>query len=64
MVEDDVLLGILPFYHIYGMVPVQFGALQIGSTLVTLPRFDPEMFINAIYQSKVSNFFFNYYIKM
>ncbi|XP_041350778.1 4-coumarate--CoA ligase 5-like [Gigantopelta aegis] len=54
VVDDDVLLGILPFYHIYGMVPVQFGALQIGSTLITLPRFDPEMFINSIYKSKVS----------
>lgn len=50
----DCLLGVLPFYHIYGMVVVQFGSLCLGTKLVTLPRFEPEPFLSAIQQHKIS----------
>ena len=35
--DDDVLLGLLPFYHIYGMVVVMSWALRERATVVTLP---------------------------
>ena len=54
--EEDVCLGILPFYHIYGMSPVMMGVLQDGGKLVTLPKFDPETFLKAIQGYKVSYF--------
>ena len=49
----DSLIGVLPFYHIYGMVVVQFGSLCLGTKLVTLPRFEPEPFLSAIQKNKV-----------
>lgn len=52
--EEDVCLGILPFYHIYGMSPVMMGVLQDGGKLVTLPKFDPETFLKAIQGYKVT----------
>jgi acyl-CoA synthetase (AMP-forming)/AMP-acid ligase II len=52
----DCLIGVLPFYHIYGMVVVQFGSLCLGTKLVALPRFEPEPFLSAIQQHKVRYF--------
>jgi acyl-CoA synthetase (AMP-forming)/AMP-acid ligase II len=42
MVENDVALDILPFYHIYGMMVLLNGGLAAGITQVIMPRFDPE----------------------
>ena len=50
---EDVLLGLLPFYHIYGLVIVQFGALARGTKLVTIPRFEPNTFLEAIQNHRV-----------
>ncbi|XP_070575436.1 uncharacterized protein [Ptychodera flava] len=50
----DVILGILPFYHIYAMVCVLTQAVKRGALVVTLPQFDPETFLNAIQQHKVT----------
>ena len=46
--EDEVLIGILPFYHIYGMVVIMSGALRAGATIVTMPRFDLEQFLELL----------------
>ena len=51
--DEDVLLGLLPFYHIYGLVVVQFGALSQGARLITLPKFDPMTFLESIQKQKV-----------
>ncbi|XP_071120287.1 probable 4-coumarate--CoA ligase 1 isoform X3 [Mytilus edulis] len=50
----DSLIGVLPFYHIYGMVVVQFGSICLGTKLVTIPKFEPEPFLSAIQQNKIS----------
>jgi len=42
MVDSDVTLDILPFYHIYGMMVLLNGGLAAGITQVIMPRFDPE----------------------
>ncbi len=44
----EVLIGILPFYHIYGLVVVMCGALRVGATLITMPRFDLEQFLSLV----------------
>ena len=51
--DEDVLLGLLPFYHIYGLVIVQFGSISQGTKLVTLPKFDPLTFLDSIQKHKV-----------
>jgi acyl-CoA synthetase (AMP-forming)/AMP-acid ligase II len=43
--RDDVVLGLLPFFHIYGMVVIMLGTLYQGATVVTMPRFDLEQFL-------------------
>ena len=50
---EDVLLGLLPFYHIYGLVIVQFGALARGTKLVTIPKFEPNTLLEAIQNHRV-----------
>ena len=46
--EQEVVIGILPFYHIYGMVVIMSGALRVGATIVTMPRFDLEQFLELL----------------
>jgi len=52
--EDDVFIGLLPFYHIYGMVCILHFSLYVGSTMVTLPRFDLEQFLDTVQRRKVT----------
>ncbi len=52
--QTEVLIGILPFYHIYGMVVIMCGALRIGATVVTMPRFDLEQFLSLIQRHGVT----------
>jgi 4-coumarate--CoA ligase len=51
-VEEHVL-GLLPLYHIYGMVIMQYCALGNGSHLITLPKFDPEDFLKCLQDAKI-----------
>ena len=50
----DTLIGILPFYHIYGMTVIMSAALQAGATIVTMPRFDLEQFLGLLQQHRVT----------
>lgn len=49
----DRVLGVLPFFHIYGMVVVMGGALRQGACIVSLPRFDFEQVLNVLQTHKV-----------
>ncbi len=52
--EDDVIVGVLPFFHIYGMVVIMgFGLVQ-GTTIVTMPRFELETFLRVIQDQGVT----------
>jgi len=48
MREADVVLGVLPFFHIYGMVVIMNLSLHVGATVVTMPRFDLEKCLEAM----------------
>lgn len=52
--EDDVTLGVLPFFHIYGMVVIMNVGLHVGSTIVTMPRFDLEQFLETLQKYRVT----------
>jgi len=54
LTQDDVMIGILPFFHIYGMVVVMSLALYQGATVVSMPRFDLEQFLQLIEKYRVS----------
>lgn len=46
--KDDVIIGVLPFFHIYGMTVIMNIAVHIGATIVTMPRFDLEQFLDLL----------------
>jgi acyl-CoA synthetase (AMP-forming)/AMP-acid ligase II len=46
-------LGVLPFFHIYGMVVVMGGALREGACIVSLPRFDLEQVLKVLQDHKI-----------
>ena len=52
--EDDVLIGVLPFFHIYGQTVIMNQGLRAGATIVTMPRFDLEQFLDLIAEHGVS----------
>ncbi|HEX2126738.1 MAG TPA: AMP-binding protein, partial [Thermoleophilaceae bacterium] len=52
--EDDVLVGVLPFFHIYGMVVIMNQGLRAGATIVTMPRFDLGQFLGLIEEHGVT----------
>ncbi len=55
--ETSVMLAVLPFFHIYAMTGLLNGALAVGGTVVSVPRFDLEQVLGIIQQYKVTNFF-------
>jgi acyl-CoA synthetase (AMP-forming)/AMP-acid ligase II len=46
--EDDTLIGVLPFFHIYGLNVVMNAVLRNGATVVTMPRFDLEGYLKLV----------------
>ena len=54
---DDVLIAVLPFFHIYGMTLLVNAALRTGQTVVTMPRFDFEPFLQLLQDHRVNKAF-------
>jgi acyl-CoA synthetase (AMP-forming)/AMP-acid ligase II len=52
--EKETLVGILPFFHIYGMVVILNAGLRAGARIVTMPRFDLEQFLGLVQQHRVT----------
>ena len=50
---NDRALCLLPLYHIYGMVVVQFCVLHGGGHLFYIPKFEPHSFLKTIQDNKV-----------
>jgi len=52
--EDDTVIGVLPFFHIYGMTVIMNQALRTGASVVTMPRFDLEAFLDLLERHRVT----------
>ncbi len=52
--EDERLIGILPFFHIYGMTVVMNLALSRGATIVTMPRFELDGFLDLTERHRIT----------
>ena len=52
--SEDTLLCVLPLFHIYGLVVVLNMGLHQGATIVMMPRFDLEQFLNLIQKHRVT----------
>lgn len=53
---QDNILGILPFYHIYGMVVIMLNGLKGGAQIITLPKFEQDSFVKTLDTEKVINY--------
>jgi acyl-CoA synthetase (AMP-forming)/AMP-acid ligase II len=51
---DDVSVGVLPFYHIYGMNVVMNFHIREGVTVVTVPKFELEPFLETLQEHSVT----------
>jgi acyl-CoA synthetase (AMP-forming)/AMP-acid ligase II len=51
---DDVVLAVAPLFHVMGQIGVLACGLRAGATVVTLPRFDLEGFLDAIQRHRVT----------
>jgi long-chain acyl-CoA synthetase len=45
---SEISIAALPFFHIYAMTCVMITGIQIGGTVVILPRFELKMALNAV----------------
>ena len=45
---DDVVLGVLPLFHVYGLAAVLGGVLRQGATLLLVPRFDADETLSLV----------------
>lgn len=52
--EDDVSIGCLPFFHIYGMTVIMNLGLRKGATIVTMPRFDLEEWLGLVEEHRAT----------
>jgi len=52
--QDDILICVLPLFHIYGLVVVLNMGLHLGATIVIMPRFDLEQFLSLIQKYRVT----------
>jgi long-chain acyl-CoA synthetase len=53
---EEVFLGVLPFFHIYGMTTCQNLATLVGGTIILLPRFQSDEVLKAIVARRVTVF--------
>jgi acyl-CoA synthetase (AMP-forming)/AMP-acid ligase II len=49
----DHMIGVLPFFHIYGMMVVLCAMLRRGASVVTIPQFDLELYLRLSQQYHV-----------
>jgi len=55
--EDEVFIAVLPFFHIYGMQVLMNTGLRAGATIVTMPRFDLEQFLQLHQEHHITRSF-------
>jgi acyl-CoA synthetase (AMP-forming)/AMP-acid ligase II len=52
--KDDTILAVAPFFHALGFAVVLNTSLSVGATVMSLPRFDLEVFLRAIQDQRVT----------
>jgi long-chain acyl-CoA synthetase len=51
---DEVVLGVLPLFHVFGLNAVLGVCLRVGGTIVLLERFDPHTSLEAVAEHGVT----------
>lgn len=55
--ENERIIAILPFFHIYGLTVLMNLPLRLGATVVVLPKFDLEQFLTVLDEQKITRAF-------
>lgn len=53
---DDVILHVLPIFHVHGLIVALHGALHAGATAVLLPRFEADEVLALLASGRFSVF--------
>lgn len=52
--SDDVFLGALPLFHVFGLSSVLNAAVRYGAAIALVPRFEPESVLDVIEKHRVT----------
>ncbi|WP_406049641.1 AMP-binding protein [Kribbella sp. NBC_00889] len=55
--EDERIIAILPFFHIYGLSVLMNLPLRLGATVVVLPKFELQQFLTTLDQQRITRAF-------
>src|SRR5438093_6835404 len=55
--EQDRIIAVLPFFHIYGLQVILNLGLWRGATLVTMPRFELDAFLGVLQHWRITRAF-------
>lgn len=61
---DDVLLHMLPIFHVHGLFVAAHGALRAGAKMIWLPRFDVAQALHYLPQTTVMMGVPTYYVRL
>ncbi|TFD92462.1 long-chain-fatty-acid--CoA ligase [Jeotgalibacillus sp. R-1-5s-1] len=53
---EESIMGILPFFHVYGMTTVMILSIMQGYKMILLPKFDVETALKTIHKQKPTIF--------
>lgn len=53
---EEVVLGVLPFFHVYGMTTIMNLSIMFGSKMVLLPKFEAGEVLKTIHKQKPTLF--------
>ena len=54
--EDDVIMGCLPLFHVFGLTCGLNASVGAGALIVLIPRFDPQVVLDSIRANHVTVF--------
>ncbi|KAJ9590144.1 hypothetical protein L9F63_016729, partial [Diploptera punctata] len=52
--KQDVVMGVLPFFHVYGLSCILLSSMYFGAKIITLPKFEPNLFLSSIIKHKAT----------
>ncbi|MFE3113420.1 AMP-binding protein [Kitasatospora indigofera] len=55
--EGERVLAVAPFHHAFGLIMVMNASLRQGATVVTMPRFDPQGYLQAIQDHRITRLY-------
>src|SRR3954453_15111044 len=55
--EDERIIAILPFFHIYGLSVLMNLPLRLGATVVVLPKFELQQFLTTLDEQRITRAF-------